>query len=116
MTVAQNVIVAIEVLPLLEAEARERQRLAVHRTNAGLGREHEETLREIIPEASEGKATEKAAELVGVNPRYISDAKRIKDQAPDVFEAMRAGHVNIPQARALADLPDDKRAAGLASG
>jgi len=110
LTAAQNVTVAIEVLPLLEAEARERQRLAVHRTNAGLGREHEETLREIIPQASKGKASERAAELVGVNPRYISDGKRMKDQAPDVFEAMRAGHVTIPQARVLEQASPFERA------
>ena len=103
-------IVAIEVLPLLEAEAKERQRTSEPGVYGG------KPLTEIIPEAVGGESREKAAELVGFNPRYISDGKRMKDQAPDVFEAMRAGHVTIPQARVLADLPDDKRAAFLATG
>jgi len=97
---------------MLEAEARQRQiALAGTRPNKS-GTD----LTELIPGGDAGESREKAAELVGVNPRYISDAKRIKDQAPDVFEAMRAGHVTIPQVRVLADLPDDKRAAFLATG
>jgi len=87
---------------MLEAEARERQLLAVHQTNASLGREHEQTLVELIPQASEGKSRDKAAELVCVNPRYISDAKHIKEDAPEVFHDMQAGALTMPQARALA--------------
>jgi hypothetical protein len=37
-------------------------------------------LREKIPEAK-GKATEHAARVVGVNPRYVSDAKALKGAA-----------------------------------
>jgi len=88
--------VATEVLPILEAEARERQiTLAGTRPNGV-----DTDLREIIPQGTAGRASERAAELVGVNPRYISDAKRIKEDAPEVFTELQAGALTMPQARA----------------
>jgi len=38
--------------------------------------------REIIPDLFQGKATEHAARIAKVNPRYISDAKRISETRP----------------------------------
>jgi len=78
---------------MLEAEARERM------AQGGRGGSGAEEGREIIPYL--GKASEQVAELVGVNPRYISDAKRIKEDAPDVFHEMQAGALTMPLARAL---------------
>jgi hypothetical protein len=59
-------------LPMFEAEAKARQKKSADVPNKGA------TVREIIPEPSKGKATEKAAATVGVNPRYVSDAKNKK--------------------------------------
>jgi len=29
--------------------------------------------------------------MVSVSPRYVSDAKRVKEEAPEAFEELRAG-------------------------
>lgn len=63
--------------------------LEIERVEAGMAKERQATstggsnpqLKELIPEAEEGQARDKAAALVGVNPRYVSDAKRIQRQA-----------------------------------
>jgi hypothetical protein len=40
------------------------------------------TLVEIFPQASDGgKARDKAAEMVGANPHYVSDDKKIEQDA-----------------------------------
>ena len=93
LTPSQRAAVALKSLPMLEAEAEERQRAAAKATNT------EKPVREIIPEASKGKAVEKAARQFGVNPRYIQDAKKIKEQSPEVFEKVKAGEISLPDAK-----------------
>jgi hypothetical protein len=78
----QRGAVATEALPLLEAEAKERQTRGVT---------------EKIPEG--GEAREKAAEMFDVNPHYVSDCKRIKEESPEVFEQIKAGEKTIAQAK-----------------
>jgi N6-adenosine-specific RNA methylase IME4/ParB-like chromosome segregation protein Spo0J len=46
-----------------------------------------------------GRARDEAAELVGTNPRYVSDAKKLKAETPDVFQRVAAGELTIPQAK-----------------
>lgn len=102
LTPTQAATVGVDALPLYEEEAREKQRAAAIRTNAMLGRSIGETLVEFFPQASETpapKSRDTAAQIVGVNPRYIQDGKRIKEQAPDVFDKMRTGEVTISEAK-----------------
>ena len=66
-------MIALDVLPELEREARERQGA---RTD----------IRENIPESPKGKAAEQAAALVSVNPHYVSDAKAIETKAIGINE------------------------------
>lgn len=84
LTITQRATVAAEALPMLEAEARERQG-------------HRSDITEKIP--GSGEARHKAAELAKVNPRYVSDAKRIKEQSPKLFQQMAAGDKSISQAK-----------------
>jgi len=113
LTTAQKAAIATDVLPMLETEARQRQKeLAGTRPNSDAP-----DLPAFVPEGQgdnsppKGESREKAAELVGVAARYVSDAKRIQQQAPEVFEEMRAGAVTMPQARVLSALPEQKREA-----
>jgi hypothetical protein len=46
-----------------------------------------------------GKARDQAARLVGVNPRYVSDGKRVKELDPALFEEVKAGRVRVDRAR-----------------
>jgi N6-adenosine-specific RNA methylase IME4/ParB-like chromosome segregation protein Spo0J len=54
---------------------------------------------ERIPQSSDsGKARAKAAAAVGVNDRYVQDAKRIAAKAPELVEQIQAGTMTIPEA------------------
>ncbi len=48
--------------------------------------------------ADTGKAREEAASLVGVSPRYVSDAKAVHKAMPELAEKVRLGEVTLPQA------------------
>jgi hypothetical protein len=54
------------------------------------------TLTERIPEASEARVV--AAEMVGVNAHYVSDAKRLFEEAPATFDAVESGALGLPAA------------------
>jgi hypothetical protein len=86
LTASQRAAVATESLPLLEAEAKARQ-----------GARND--IVEIVPPSVQGKARDKAAAAVNVNPRYVSDAKAIKEASPETFQKVLAGEVSIPQAK-----------------
>lgn len=91
---SQRAAIALDVLPMLEAQARKRQvELAGTRPNTG------DDLVEKIPEGSKGRAREQAAAMLGTNPRYVSDAKKIKDKAPDLLEEVRNGNLTIGEAK-----------------
>jgi hypothetical protein len=69
--------IATDALPLFEAEAKARQ--------------VRKSVKEIIPEQEKGQARDKAAAVLNVNPRYVSDAKAIKEKSPETFEKVRSG-------------------------
>ncbi|MCA9259660.1 MAG: ParB N-terminal domain-containing protein [Planctomycetales bacterium] len=80
-----------EELPKFEAEAKERQG---KRNDLA---EHGGTIS--TKSENDSKARDKAAAVVGVNPRYVSDAKRVKEKDPALFERVKAGEVTLPQAK-----------------
>lgn len=105
LTAGQKADVAERALPILEDEAKARQVAAAHTTNAGRGRTHDpKTVQERIPEASPRKpapqARDLAAQIVGVNPRYVSDMKAIRAKAPEIADRVRSGELSLPAARA----------------
>lgn len=51
------------------------------------------------------QARDQAAQLTGVNPHYITDAKKIQATAPEVLEEVKRGKLTIPQAKRVAALP-----------
>jgi hypothetical protein len=83
LSASQLATVAVEALPLLEAEAAER-RSATLKQNAVPDKEQ-------IPYRDAGQARDKAAQLLGTNGRYVQDAKSLKQTAPEKFEQVRAG-------------------------
>lgn len=52
---------------------------------------------EQIPQGS-GKARDAAAAAVGVNPRYVQDAKRLEGRAPDLAAEVKIGNKTLTQA------------------
>ncbi|MFH0824413.1 MAG: ParB/RepB/Spo0J family partition protein [Pseudomonadota bacterium] len=70
LTPSQRAAVAVELLPEFKKAAKERQ---VRKPKS---------VPEKIPEQDKGEARDQAAALVGVNPRYVSDAEKIKRESP----------------------------------
>ena len=100
LSTEQRATVAVKMLPMLEAEAKERQ--AHGMTAPG------KTLVKKTSQAFD-KSRQQAAAATGTNQVYVSDAKRIHETAPDVFDMMASGSVNMPAAKQLADLPENER-------
>src|SRR5262249_49925950 len=100
---SQRAAVALDVLPLLEKEAKERQRAA------GGGRRSKKakggSVPEKVPEAKsdDGEARKQTAKLMGTNSRYVNMAKRVKEADPELFEQVKAGKVKMPQAQQQID-------------
>lgn len=77
------------IMQRLEAEAAERKKeLSGIRANPG-------EVVEKIPQREEPKTRDKAAALFNTNPRYVQDAKKLKEENPEAFEQVKAGKVTI---------------------
>ena len=57
------------ILPHLEAEAKQRQETG----------NNQHSLKQLIAEGSTGQAREQAADAVGTNRQYVSDAKKLSE-------------------------------------
>lgn len=90
LTSSQRAVVALDALPMLEAEAKERQK-AMAGTRYDLDQK--------IDQGRAPQATAQAAQLVGTNRQYVSDAKKIAEQAPELLESIRNGEMTITQAK-----------------
>jgi hypothetical protein len=98
LTASQRATIATQALPILEAEAKERQRIA----GGDKKSDKAKSVVEIIPPAiAEGKARDIAAAAAQVNARYVSDAKAIKEKSPETFEKVKNGELTIPQAKKI---------------
>lgn len=93
--------VAAELEPHFAADAKRRYEATVGRPKKSV---------EKVPQifAPQPKAREQAAKSVGVNDRYVSDAKKVKQEAPEVFERLKAGKITLQDAkREVAKKPTD---------
>jgi hypothetical protein len=87
LTSSQRAVIALDVLPMLEEEARERMVAGVAANPA-----------QLIAQGG-GEAREQAAAMTGTNRQYVSDAKRIAQEAPDLLERVRTGETSITEAK-----------------
>jgi ParB-like chromosome segregation protein Spo0J len=98
--------VAAELEPYFAADAKRRQREA--------GKEHGRGQKVMakVPEPIDKKpappARKEAAKSVGVGERYVQDAKKVKEEAPELFERLKAGKITLQDAkREVAKKPTD---------
>ena len=105
LTSSQKAVVAFGLLPLLEGEAKERQRLSQGRGKKGG--------KKLPTFSANGKATEVAARIAKTNAAYVAAVKTIHDQAPELIEEIRNGTVIVPDAAEIAKLPKPQRAKAL---
>jgi hypothetical protein len=97
--------VAVELEPYFAEDAKRRQK-----QHGGTAPGKPKTLPENVPEVKkgDGDARKAAAVSVGVNDRYVSDAKKVKVEAPEVFERLKAGKITLQDAkREVAKKPTD---------
>lgn len=81
LTQSQAGVVALDILPLLEAEAKRRMLRG--------------DPREKNPEG--GRASEHAGKIFNVNEKYIREAKKLKEVAPELLEDVRLGKKNFSE-------------------
>lgn len=84
LTSSQKAVVALRMLPMMEAEAKERQLAGVP---------------VILPEGIKHDSRDQAAALVGVSGKYVSDLKSIEKNAPKLMKQIESGKMSIPEAK-----------------
>ena len=86
---SQRAAVAVEIEPMFAAEAKERK-------DKGRPKDHPVNLPE---DKNKGDARDKAASVVGVSGKMVSDAKAIKKNNPEAFERIKSGAVTVHEAK-----------------
>ena len=98
--------VAAELEPHFAEDAKRRQQKAGK--EHGRGQKVVEKVPQPLDAKPSPKAREEAAKSVGVNDRYVSDAKKVKTESPEVFERLKAGKITLQDAkREVAKKPTD---------
>jgi len=90
LTSSQRAVLALDVLPMLESKARERQ-----------GERNDLTLLNSLSnvDRNDNMSTAQAATMTGTNRQYVNDAARIAERAPELLDDIRNGEMTIPQAK-----------------
>lgn len=94
LTSSQLAAIAVEFLPMLEAEAKERQRFHAG-TAPNRPSEHFASKEE---KCRAGQSSTQAGAKVGVSRASVERAKRIQKEEPEVFEQVKAGTVTVTAA------------------
>jgi hypothetical protein len=93
----QKAAAAAEAMPFFETERKKTQGTRTDLAPTDISA----TLR-----GSAGKASADVAAQFDVSPRYVEEAKRLKEEAPAIFTALKTGEATMPQARALSQHPE----------
>ena len=59
------------------------------------------------------KNRDRAAKIVGVGSRYVSDAETIKKESPDIFDQVKSGEKTLSQAKRMAEESKARKSAVL---
>lgn len=105
LTSSQRAVVALDLLPLLEKEAKERQRLS-----RGRGKKRAQSCATF---SGNGKASAVAARVTRTNARYVEIVKGISAVAPELVEKIRNAKLTVPEAKELSKLPPPQRTRAL---
>lgn len=99
LTPSQRAVVAFDLLPMLETEAKERQR-----QSPGRGRKVASELATFS-----GKASQIAARITKTNSAYVEKVKAINKKAPEIIHAIKLGRMSLSEAGRLAMVDEDRR-------
>lgn len=101
LTSSQRAVIALEVEAQLAEEARANLAKAGEQYGRGNGQKPFQLFEKAIEEIQPIHAAEQAAQLTGTNRQYVSDAKRIAQEAPELIEQVRAGEMTIPEVKRM---------------
>lgn len=100
LTSSQKAVIALELETVLAEEAKKRQQ------EAGGDRKSEEYQKSLsqkieqpIFDINERKASQQAAKALGTNRQYVSDAKKLQREAPELLEKVKAGKLTLSKAK-----------------
>ena len=88
--------VAAELEPFFAADAASRKKATEGRP-CKQTEKPEAKMPQVLPR--QPQAREEAAKSVGVGERYVQDAKKVKTEAPEVFERLKAGKITLQDAK-----------------
>jgi len=95
LTSSQRAMIGPDILPMLEKEAEEQRR-----KNIGMARSASKSeMSQIFEPSQADRTSEVVARILQTNRQYVSDAKAIRDKAPDLADQVRSGEKTIPQAK-----------------
>lgn len=106
--------IAVEAEDLIEAIRREvekQRRVKQAETQEKTRKEKKAMVQKIVPQTSKDTsklASQKTAELFNTNRTYVNQASKLKEQAPEVFEAVKAGTMRMTDGnKAVKAIPTD---------
>ena len=97
LTSSQRAAVAVDALPMLEAEAKERQ-LSTLKQNADSPLPKNLGNGGTDDDRHNSEAAAQAAKMVGTNRTYVARAKALKQDRPDLYAEVAAGRLAIDKA------------------
>ena len=100
LTSSQRAVVALELLPLLEAEAKDRQRLSCGRGKKGVKKD--------TVSFGNGRAAESSRQTDALQFLLLAAAKAVKEQAPELLDDIRAGRLTIPGCQDVGEVAECK--------
>ncbi len=103
LTTSQRAMIALKLEPYYSQAARERQEA----TRAKPGEKVGENVPAKLPEP--GESREKAAKIMKVSPRSVSNAKRIAKTSPELAEKVSSGDMTLGAAMSKASLTPEKK-------
>lgn len=93
LSASQKAVIAFDLLPLLEKEAKERQR-----RSKGRGKKVAQSCATF---SGIGKVSHIAARIAKSNSTYVEILKRVNAEAPRLFPKIRSGELTVPDAKRL---------------
>lgn len=108
----QKAAVAADYEDLIKAIREEVERERIEKQKANAANQHKEALGKKLPQPSspkdEFKTAHKVAQLFNTNRTYVNQAVKMKEQAPEVFERVKAGTMTMQDAnKAVRAIPTD---------
>lgn len=109
---SQKAVIALEVERILSDDARKRQG---HRSDLDSQVNISQKIEQSLIDYSDGRSAQQAATLTGTNRQYVSDAKRIERDNPELIEPIKQGAISIPEAKTIAQFESERRQKALES-